>query len=183
MPQKSLTHNKELASLQEIINQGLHNGKSRQEIFTELKDNYRDTKTLANIIVNTPNAAQIKANVPWRNAMICAVVLFGIMGIVQNLYLIEQPSQLKKITSCLFIIVICTFDIWSYFYESVRKLWRVPLIIILITFFRSNEFSDIAWLIAVLIIALLVYLRSKAVKKMRNAKVHLGEYRYEIIEE
>jgi hypothetical protein len=65
VPQRSLTDNKELASLQEIINQGLHNGKSRQEIFAQLKDNYRDTKTLATIICDTPSASQITVNIPW----------------------------------------------------------------------------------------------------------------------
>jgi fucose 4-O-acetylase-like acetyltransferase len=183
MPQKSLSDNKELSYLQDFIHQELHNGKSRQDIFLKLKDNYRDTKTLAEIVANTPTESQIKANIPWRNVMICAIVVFGVMGIVQNLFLIEQPSQLKKIISCVFIILICSFDIWLYLYESKRKLWRLPFTIILISFFRSHQWGDILWLIAVLIAAVLVYLHSKAVKKMRNAKVKFGEHGYEIVEE
>jgi hypothetical protein len=70
MAQKSLPDNKELRYLQDFITEELHNGKSRQDIFIALNDNYRDTKTLATIICETPTALQIKANLPWRNVMI-----------------------------------------------------------------------------------------------------------------
>jgi antibiotic biosynthesis monooxygenase (ABM) superfamily enzyme len=129
MPQKSLSDNKELAILQDIVSEGLHNGKSRQEIFDALKENYTDKKTLAGIVAKTPNKAQIKANVPWRNLMMTLISLLAIGAVLYNLLVFKHHTQIIKATSIILIITVCSADISGYYLQAKRKLFHMPVIV------------------------------------------------------
>jgi hypothetical protein len=184
--QKSLSDAKELKNLNEIVFEGLRNGKSRQNIFEELKENYKDHKTLAAIIAQTPTEVQVRANQPWRNAIMAIAVLFSIAVIICIWYGMPEISLQKKIFSTMLLVAFAALDIFIYHTERKKKLFSFgPSKVLLFSFFitLSNDVGAILICTFVVVMAIINILHYRHVKKVVGARVLNGKNGYAITED
>jgi ABC-type branched-subunit amino acid transport system permease subunit len=184
--QKSLSDAHELKNLNEIVSEGLRNGKSRQNIFEELKAHYKDQKTLATIISQTPTEAQVRANQPWRNAIIAIAVLLLIAVVICIWFGMPEITLQKKIFSTMLLVAFAALDIYIYHNERRKKLFSFgPSKVLLFSFFitLSNDTGAMLICIFVVVMAIATILHYRHVKKVLSARVLNGENGYAIVED
>jgi hypothetical protein len=186
MIRKSLSDAKELKTLSETINQRLQLGESRQEIFTDLQNNYKDHKTLGTIIANVPTAAQVKANQPWRNTIMAIAIIF-LAALLFCIWTSTADVTLKKkVISTLVLIVFCAFDTYIYYSERHKKLFSLPpLRLLLFPIFISMNDDTMVMLICTftLIMAIVATLHYRYTKNKSGARLLSTTLGYEIVED